>query len=638
MKKLFLIAIFCSLTIFQSWADDGKKYPTKDISAELRKDADAVVRFDDAVFTIVNKGSGKFTNHFMVTILNSNGEHWSEQVLSYDKLRPIKAFKGTVYDSTGNVVRKLKSSEIKDYKATQDISLYDDNRVKVATLTHHTFPYTVEFEYEYEYVGLVSYPGWSGLSGYKTSVENSSYTVVFPQDMNIRYKEFNLAVPVKKEIINGKNNYTWSASNLKSIKREPYSVPIFEQGPGILCVPIDFSYEGYDGKMDSWQSFGDWIYKINKDRDKLPDNVKAKVHELTDAAKDPIEKAQILYDYLQKNTRYISVQLGIGGLQTFDANYVATRGYGDCKALSNYMKSLLQEAGVTAHAALIYGGYEPSTIYQDFVNNPFNHVVLAIPTEKETVWLECTSQYNSFNYMGEFTGNRQALLFTPEGGKLVKTPEYNAADNSLIRSAKVKFDLSGTVAATVDAKYKCTRQDDLSDWTNMVSQGRVEKHLYETINIPSLRIKSFNYKAEKGSKPVINEHLELEFSNYINISGKRIFIQPNLLNRMTSGPEKIEKRRSDMLFHFGSTDEDKIVYEIPAGYTLESKPNDVVLKTAFGEFSSSVKLENNELIYTRKFVRNAGRFSAEKYNELFEFLTAISKADKSKVVLVGTAN
>lgn len=638
MKKLFLLAIFCSFAVLQLRADDGKKYPVKDIPAELRKDADAVVRFDESVFTIVNKGSARYYSHFMVTILNQAGEHFAEQAISYDKLRPVRVFKGTLYDSTGNVIRKLKSSDISDYKATQDISLYDDNRVKVASLSHHTFPYTIEFELETELVGIINYPGWSGLSGYKTSVESSKYSIIFPQDMNIRYKEFNLTNPVKKEIVNGKNCYTWSASNLKSIKKEAYSVSIFEQGPGVLCAPIDFSYEGYDGKMDSWQAFGDWIYKLNRDRDKLPDNVKAKVHELTDGVKDPLEKAQVLYDYLQKNTRYISVQLGIGGLQTFDANYVASRGYGDCKALSNYMKSLLQEAGVTAHAALIYGGDEPSTIYTDFVKDSFNHVVLAIPTDKETVWLECTSQYNSFNYMGEFTGNRYALIFTPEGGKLVKTPEYNAGDNTVVRNARVKFDMTGTVTAAVDARYKCTRQDDLSAWTNMVSQGKVEKHLYETINIPSLQIKNFSYKAEKGSKPVINEHLDLEFSNYLNISGKRIFLQPNLLNRLASAPEKLEKRRSDMIFYFGTTDEDKIVYEIPVGYTLESKPNDINLKTAFGEFSSSVKLENNELIYTRKFVRNAGRFPAEKYNELLEFMTAIAKADKSKVVLVGTAN
>ena len=250
MKKLLLLAIFCSFTAFQLRADDGKKYPSKEIPAELRKDADAVVRFDESVFTIVNKGSARFSAHFMVTILNTAGEHWAEQVLPYDKLSPIRVFKGTLYDSTGNVIRKLKSSEISDYKATDGITLYDDSRVKVAKLSHNVFPYTVEFEYEIEDIGILGYPGWRGLSEYKTSIESSKYSIIFPQDINIRYKEFNLISPVKKEVISGKNCYTWSATNLKSLKSEPYSVSLFEQGPAVLCAPIDFSYEGYDGKMD----------------------------------------------------------------------------------------------------------------------------------------------------------------------------------------------------------------------------------------------------------------------------------------------------------------------------------------------------------------------------------------------------
>ena len=69
----------------------------------------------------------------------------------------------------------------------------------------------------------------------------------------------------------------------------------------------------------------------------LPEDIKKKVHELTDHLKDPREKINVLYDFLQKNTHYISIQLGIGGWQPFPADYVAAKRYGDCKALSNYM-------------------------------------------------------------------------------------------------------------------------------------------------------------------------------------------------------------------------------------------------------------------------------------------------------------
>ena len=71
---------------------------------------------------------------------------------------------------------------------------------------------------------------------------------------------------------------------------------------------------------------------------------------------DPQTKVAVLYNYLQQNTHYVGIQLGIGGWQTYDAAYVATKKYGDCKALSNFMISLLKEAGIKGHAVVIKGG------------------------------------------------------------------------------------------------------------------------------------------------------------------------------------------------------------------------------------------------------------------------------------------
>jgi transglutaminase-like putative cysteine protease len=139
--------------------------------------------------------------------------------------------------------------------------------------------------------------------------------------------------------------------------------------------------------MMSWKDFGKFVYSLKVGRDQLPDNIKQTVHQLADGLTDPKQKISRLYEYMQKNTRYVGIQLGIGGWQPFDAKYVATNGYGDCKALVNYMYSLLKEAGINSYYTLVRAGKYANYITTEFPSQQFNHVILCVPLQKDTVRL-----------------------------------------------------------------------------------------------------------------------------------------------------------------------------------------------------------------------------------------------------------
>ncbi len=129
-------------------------------------------------------------------------------------------------------------------------------------------------------------------------------------------------------------------------KTEPNSPLGLQSLPVLSITPTTFEVEGYKGEMNSWEALGKWQLLLNAGREELPAETQAKVRELVANIPSKEAKIKVLYEYMQSRTRYVGIQLGIGGWQPFPASKVDSKGYGDCKALSNYMKALLNVVGI----------------------------------------------------------------------------------------------------------------------------------------------------------------------------------------------------------------------------------------------------------------------------------------------------
>jgi transglutaminase-like putative cysteine protease len=455
-----------------------------------------------------------------------------------------------------------------------------------------------------------------------------------PQDYVLRYKHLNFNGQPLAATDKNKKTLTWKIEQLPSVKKE-FAAPRWQEiTPMVSIAPAEFQLDEYKGDMTTWKEFGKFIYELTKNRDELPEDVKQKVVQLTAGLKTDVEKIQVLYRFLQQNTRYISIQLGIGGWQPFEASFVSKKGYGDCKALSNFMYSLLKAANIKSYYTLIKSGNYNYYMNEDFPSNQFDHVIVCVPLQKDTMWLECTSQTVAPGYMGEFTGNRKALLIDENGGTLVSTPRYTIRENLLVRKVRAKLDPDGTLGMKVHTRYGGTQQDELSMMINQLSKDKVQKILQEELELSTYSVDDFKYEETRAVLPELDEELSVTVSNYATISGKRIFITPNILNRNGTRLEQEEDRKVDFVFYSEYRDEDSCEIEIPDGYQLEAKPADVTLKTKFGTYTCSSKLEGNKISYHRVLEKYAGRFPVKDQAALIQFLGDIYTADRSRMVLV----
>ena len=624
------LILLANLTLF---AGDGE-YAISKIAPALLKNANAVLRLEELRFEINSTQETILKNHYVLTIMNEKGDEFAGFSEYYDKHREIVSVEGILYDANGKQIKKIRKKDTEDLSGVSGGTLMDDNRIRRHNFYYKVYPYTIEYTIEISNKSTLFFPAWSPQPDEAISVEHSSMSISAPSDYKVRYKMFNYTgTPISSQEKNNKI-LTWSIANMPAITREIYSPMWHEMTTYVKFGPSDFQMDEYKGNMVNWQDFGKFVYSLKQGRDVLPDNVKQNIHSIADGINNPREKISKLYEYLQRNTRYISIQLGIGGWQPFDAKDVAAKGYGDCKALTNYMYSILKEAGIPSFYSLVRAGRNATYITKDFPSQQFNHVILCVPVQKDTMWLECTSQTMQAGYLGDFTSDRPSLLIDENGGKLVNTPKYGINENHQYRNIKATLDETGTLTLSAVSKYCGLLQDELHGLINGLSKDKVKKILNDELDFSTYDINQFDYKDQKTSIPSINELLDVTVSNYATITGKRLFIVPNIMSRSSRKLSYDSTRKYDIQLSIEYKDVDSIEIELPAGYRSESIPQPVSVKSQFGSYFSSVELKDNKLYYYRTVEQNSGRFPAASYVEMVKFYETIYRADRNKVVLV----
>ena len=627
-KSCWFILLFITSQI------SAQNYNVALIPDSLIKNAHMVKRMEELHVIIKALNKVVVTNKYAITILDEQGEKASEYINAYSSMRDLSNIEGNLYDASGKKLKSVKKKDITDAPSSDGFSLMLDNRYKRHNFYYKQYPYTIEYSDELEINNSYFLPVWMPIEDENYSVQQSKFIVETSPEYELRIKQinFNTAPQITKA---KSTQYSWELKNGMAIEHEPLQPPFKELVPMIYLGASDFSLGNYNGDMRSWLSLGKLNINLNKGRDELPDNVKQDIHKLINGLSNKEEKVQKLYQYLQNNTHYISVQLGIGGWQPFDAKYVAANKYGDCKALSNFMVSILKEAGIKANYVVATAGGGEEGLSEDFpVPSYFNHVITCVPNGKDSIWLECTSQTVPAGYMGSFTGNRKVLLIGDDGGHVVQTPTYTAKENLQTRKTIAVVKPDGSMTADVFTHSTGEQQELQHHLIHDYSKEGREKYLNTALNLATYEVDQSKYTEAPGRIPAIEEYLHIQSPSYATLTGKRLFISPNFVNQSRTRLSSDSVRKYPISFLSAFQDIDTIQIEVPENYQFESVPKTVSIHNQFGDFEMSFNVTNNRVEVIRSQTRNISQFPAADYADLVTYFDKIYKADHSNIVFV----
>ena len=601
----------------------GYKYSVDSIPMELRENAAAVVRTHQMVYTVESISRAKVSNRLVVTLLNESADDLRYFEVPYDRFRTIQRLSAAVYDADGKFVETIPASRIMD--VSEGSGFVSDSRRKIIFFPVNRYPFTIEVEYDELINGSLNLAGWSFYPDPYLSVEESGVQYIIPNSVPFRYSEFYMNASF--DSIRTENNtlYTWVQKSMPAIKRWYFSPLALARRPLLLAAIDDFEFGGIAGSMRSWKSLGEWAWKLNQGLDQLSDAEKKRVSDLTAGMSDDREKAKVLYSYMQSRTRYASIQLGIGGLKPAPAMEVSEKGYGDCKGLTNYMSALLKEAGITSYYTWVKSGTNENII-PSFVSDQFDHIILCVPMQGDTIWLECTDQTSPFNYLGDFTSDRDVLLITPEGGKLVRTPQFRHSymKNYGVITVGRREPSRGSFTMTAGGK---------GFDRNRIFYGKAAVEMKRIINtgmsLGTFSTDTASYSERGTDEPVSELMFDLTLTDFSVVAGTMIHFRPclNAFDYQPFDTTSVKVYENEDIV-------DSIVYRIPAGFRAEHIPAPVNEVRQCGSYSYSVEnLSDGSLLYMRKMKINRGIYTGDRAKELFAFLNQAAKNDQRRVYI-----
>lgn len=645
LSGLLVVVLGFPSSLYAAISPDGSsgtaeeiRFSVAELSPAFVGDSDAVVRLDHRVLEIKDRSEAVYRVHRAVTVFGPEGREHGRLVEFYDEFREIDDFDGYIRDARGQVLRDLDDGDVEDVSLSGGTSLQVDTRTRLVHMTHSQYPYTVEYEYEIEYDGYFSLPRWRPQASGEVPVEQAYLVVRSPIDGDIRHHVENGPLEFEKHKTGDHIERTWSVKLKPSEERPPHAPPWSHVAPTVHLAPSTFEMSDYPGTISSWEDFGSWFYQLYEDQQTLPSALKREVDAIVQQTDSEKATVAALYRFMQDRTRYISIQLGIGGWRPFSAEYVHERGYGDCKALTNYLWAMLRYAGIDAVPAAIYRSRSHEPFLTDFPSNQFNHVVLAVPSERDTLWVEATSQWMPLGHLHGGIADRPALLITPDGGRLVRTPPSTAAQNERSRRVDIALTLEGDAQALMTTVRTGALTDIPRRRLANASPDDAQAWMRNQFDVPNVSLRSIDVGHATERDLHLRTFVDAILPRLATVAGSRLFVPLTITGKTgyVPRPDDAQTRTVPVVVsRYPLSVVDSTTFEIPNGYAIEALPDSAGITNRAGSFRAhAVEHGDQSVTYVRRLSFPDAELPPDAYEEYRSLRRAMARSSRQQMVLV----
>jgi len=354
---------------------------------------------DDITYTINDDGSYLFEENVAVRLnteaaVANDGESYIGYSGSQDTVKILAA-----YTTTPDGARiEVTSAKILDQSAgSDDDDSFSDQKEKAII-----FPaLTVGAVQHYHYIINTTAPDFPGQFydtqnfDIDTQTLSATVSITAPADFPLHFEADGMQggpVATKKP---GLAAWRYTLQNIPAQADEQDSVD-----------PDDYSPRLAISSFPNWPSVGAAYEARAADQAKVTPMVRRRADAITAGITDPYARAAALYNWVSRNIRYVSVDIGDGGYVPNRADDILAAGYGDCKDHVTLLKALLAAENIPSSGVLVNWdqAFAPSRVALP----EFNHIITYIP--QFNLFADSTAEFAPFGTLPNLERGKQALI------------------------------------------------------------------------------------------------------------------------------------------------------------------------------------------------------------------------------------
>jgi transglutaminase-like putative cysteine protease len=426
-----------------------------------------------------------------------------------------------------------------------------------------------------------------------------------------------------------KQCFVWKTKNLVAHPVEPLSVNELDYSPRVAIS----TFRNYAQAAAAYFARAGEKAKVTPKVQKLADS-------LTKGVDDKNKQAEILYNWVDKNIRYVAVYFGAGTVVPHSADTIIENRFGDCKDHVVLLGALLAAKGIYSTGALV--NYGNTYWLPDVATIPgvFNHIITYIPSLHR--YVDSTMQFARFGELPIGELGKTVLDVNPITGKkpldTIALPAASITHSTVLISMKTQGD--GTVEGS--AIVRETGAMEIIGRVTManLSEGQEAPFASHLLAI-SGQIGSGGF--EKGDPRDLSKPYEyrttFSLPNLIRLPGPGAFTFPTGFHSMSSigGMPQVVIQKERNFALSGCADNSKYedyTLELPMHLKITRMPTNVDVKTVIGSYKSTYELKDRTLHVVREFTMSPGTAtcSLDQYKKLRALIQYVSKDLRAQVI------